>query len=104
MISKYDLINYSYRIATLQEPTEEICRLLEGQETERIVELLLILRGWTNVRNPAGFLKRAIQEGWRNDTKPQKLNRKLENAEMRYFMRRGYSEGEAHKKVIEGRD
>lgn len=102
-MNKLLMIDQAYKLATLAEPTEEVRRLLEGQELERVFELLLILRGWPNVRNPAGFLRRAIQEGWTPETRPQAVNRKLENYEERFYMRRGYSEAEAHEKVIQGR-
>ncbi|CAM4522664.1 hypothetical protein [Paenibacillus macerans] len=97
------IIEQAYKLVTLAEPTEEVRQLLEGQELERVFELLLILRGWPNVRNPAGFLRRAIQEGWTPETKPQKVDRRLENYEERYYTRRGYTQEQAREMVIRGR-
>ncbi|WP_227877191.1 hypothetical protein, partial [Paenibacillus macerans] len=82
-VENSQIIEQAYKLVTLAEPTEEVRQLLEGQELERVFELLLILRGWPNVRNPAGFLRRAIQEGWTPETKPQKVDRRLENYEER---------------------
>ncbi|MMZ55622.1 hypothetical protein D1872_174830 [compost metagenome] len=102
-MNKAEIIGQAYKLATLAEPTDEVRRLLEDQELERVFELLLILRGWPNVRNPAGFLRRAIQEGWTPETKPQKVDRRTENYEERYYLRRGYTPEEAREKVIRGR-
>lgn len=98
------ILDKVYRIATLQEPTDEIRRLLEGQELERALELLYMLRSWPNVRNPAGFLRRAIQEGWEPSTQPQKVNRRIENIEERFYMNRGLNPEQAHQEVVKGRE
>lgn len=102
-MEKVKIIEQAYRLTMMEEPKEDILRLLEGEELERVFEVLLILRGWPNVRNPAGFLKRAIQEGWTPETKPQKVDRRLENYEERYYLRRGYTPEQAREMVIRGR-
>lgn len=97
-------VDQVFRIATLTEPTEEIRLLLGALEFERVLELLLMMRLTTKpVRNPVGFLRRAIQEGWKADTLPEKVNRKLENVEEGIYIRRGYTPDQAHQAVLNGR-
>lgn len=104
-MNKSKAIDQAYRIATLTEPTEEVRGLLWPLEFERALELLLMLRMSTRpVRNPAGFLRWAIAEGWTPATLPQKIDRKTENAEVRYHTRRGMTDDQARQEVIENRN
>ncbi|MFD1179706.1 hypothetical protein ACFQ3W_25865 [Paenibacillus puldeungensis] len=99
-----DALDQVFRISMLQEPTDEIRNLLCGQSFERALELLLLLRMTPKVRNVPGFLRRAIQEGWTPSTLPQKIDRRLEGVEERYYLRKGYSPDQAHEKVLENRE
>lgn len=103
-MGKSEAIRQVYIIATLQEPSEAVMQLLCGLEFDRALELLLLMRQSSRtVKNPAGFLRRAIEEGWTPDTTPQKVDRKLENHEERYFIRRGYTPEQARELVRRGR-
>ncbi|WP_052410474.1 hypothetical protein [Paenibacillus durus] len=103
-MNKHMAIDQVYRIATLTEPTEEIRSLLGDLAFDRVLELLLMLRQSPGkVRHPEGFLRRAILEDWQPGQIPQKLDRRTENAEERYYMRRGYSPEQARQAVQEGR-
>lgn len=103
-MNKLDAIGQVYRIAMLEEPGEEICALLHDQTFERALELLLVLRQAGRVRNVAGFLRRAVQEGWTPDTPRQRSDRKLEGYQERYYTSRGYSEDQARQQVIKDRE
>lgn len=103
-MNKLKAIEQVYRIGTLTEPSEATLRLLASVDFERVLELLLMMRmSERPVRNQEGYLKRAIEEGWTAVTLPQKIDRKLENTERRYYERRGYTTDEAQKKVVSGR-
>lgn len=102
-MKKSEAIDQAYRIGTLTEPTEEIQAILHAQDFERALELLLVLRLAGNVRNVAGFLRRAVEEGWKPGTTPQKVNRKFENAERRIYERQGMTSEEAQARVVSHR-
>lgn len=103
-MNKMAAVDQAFRIATLTEPTEEIRALLGALEFERVLELLLMLRqSPKKVQNPVGFLRRAIKEGWMPEQQPQKIDRKIENAEERYYLRRGYTPEQAYQAVLDGR-
>lgn len=104
-MNKGEAIDQAFRIATLTEPTDEIRSLLRPLEFERVLELLLMLRMSSKpVRNPAGFLRRAVQEGWVPGQLPEKVDRKLENAEERWYINRGYTPEQAREKVLADRN
>lgn len=103
-MSKAEAIRQVYIIATLQEPSETVMQLLGGLEFDRVLELLLLMRQSSRtVKNPAGFLRRAIEEAWTPESTPQKIDRKLENHEERYYIRRGLTPEEARERVRHGR-
>lgn len=103
-MNKHDAIDQVFRIATLTEPTEEIRALLGGVSFERALELLLMMRqSPVPVKNPVGFLRRAIPEGWMPDQLPQKIDRRTENATERYYQRKGLSPEQARQATIESR-
>lgn len=103
-MNKLVAIDQAFRIATLTEPTDEIRSLLRALEFERVLELLLMLRqSPKKVLNPAGFLRRAIQESWTPGQQPQKLDRRLENTEQRIYERKGYTPEQARQAVQDGK-
>lgn len=103
-MNKMKAIEQAFRIATLMEPTDEIRAVLGGEEFERVLELLLMLRMSSSpVRHPAGFLRRAIQEGWAPGQIPEKVNRKVENIEERFYIGKGFTPDQAHAKVVADR-
>lgn len=103
-MNKAEAIDQAFRIATLTEPTEEIRSLLGALAFERVLELLLMLRqSPKKVQNPAGFLRRAIQEGWQPDQLPEKIDRKVENATERLYQRRGLTPEQARQATLDSR-
>ena len=103
-MNKMDAVDQAYRIATLTEPTGEIRELLGGLSFERALELLLMLRqSPKKVQNPAGFLRRAIQEGWQPSQLPEKIDRRLENATQRIYERQGLTPEQARQATIASR-
>lgn len=103
-MNKIDAIVQVYRIATLNEPTDEVMELLASVSFDRALEVLLLMRQYGKpIRTPGNFLRRAIQEGWTPETTQRTANRRLENIEQNIYMRRGYSEEEARRKVLESR-
>jgi excisionase family DNA binding protein len=69
-----ELINLAYQAVTLTTPTEETLRNLSTVGIERTLEILLIMnQSATKVKNPEGFIKRAIQENWSPNTVPIKM-------------------------------
>jgi hypothetical protein len=103
-MNKQDAIDQAFRIATLTEPTGEIRSLLGDLEFERVLELLLMMRqSPKKVQNPAGFLRRAISEGWQPDQLPEKIDRKIENATERLYQRQGLTPEQARQAARESR-
>lgn len=103
-MNKSDAIDQAYRIATLEEPSEEVRELLYAQTFERALELLLVLRQANKVRNVEGFLRRAVQEGWTPQTSRQRVDRKAEGYSERYYISRGYSADQAREQVLKDRE
>ena len=69
-----------------------------------MLELLLILRqSSVPVKSPAGFLRRAINENWTPETIAMKVNRRVENIEERFYIKKGYTDTEAREKVLNNR-
>ncbi|MEK4240365.1 hypothetical protein [Paenibacillus sp. FSL H7-0714] len=103
-MNKMDAVDQAYRIATLTEPTGEIRQLLSGLSFERSLELLLMMRQSTKkVKNPAGFLRRAIQEDWQPGQIPEKIDRRIENATQRIYERNGLTPEQARQATIASR-
>lgn len=72
-----EIVVLAYQIATLTYPTNSEIELLLSVNMKRRLEILLVFRQSTSkIKNPLGFIKQAIHEGWTPATLPQKLNRK----------------------------
>lgn len=72
-----EMINLAYQIATLTSPSQEILHVLKSTGIKRTLELLLIMKeSPTPVKNPLGFIKRAIEQGWTPTTLPTKKEKK----------------------------
>lgn len=100
-MEKEKAIVMAYQIATLSSPSEEVLSLLCPLSYERALELLLVLRqSPQQVKSPAGFLRRAISEGWTPETLPERINRKEQNIETRFYMRRGADRAEAEARAL----
>lgn len=95
-MTKTDALRTVYRIATLQEPSDETIDMLSAVPFERALEVLLVMRQYGKpIRTPGNFIRRALAEGWTPETAPRPANRRLENIEKDFYMRRGYTEAEA---------
>lgn len=59
------LIKLAYEAVTLTSPTKEIHSVLSIVGIKRTLEILLIMQqSTTKVKNPDGFIKKAIRENW----------------------------------------
>ncbi|MED3915605.1 helix-turn-helix domain-containing protein [Priestia megaterium] len=71
------LVKLAYEAVTLTSPKEEMVNILSVVGIERTLEILLIMRqSATKVKNPDGFIKKAISENWSPSTLPVKLPKK----------------------------
>ncbi|KYG26886.1 helix-turn-helix domain-containing protein [Priestia endophytica] len=71
------LVKLAYEAVTLTSPTEEMFNILSVIGIHRTLEILLIMRqSATKVKNPDGFIKKAIRENWSPSTLPVKLPKK----------------------------
>ena len=76
-IEELELVKLAYEAVTLTSPTEDILPLLSVVGIKRTLEILLIMRqSATKVKNPDGFIKKAIRENWSPTTIPVKLPKK----------------------------
>jgi len=67
----------AYETVTLTSPKEEMVNILSVVGIQRTLEILLIMRQLaTKVKNPEGFIKKAISENWSPSTLPVKLPKK----------------------------
>ncbi|MBC2724125.1 MAG: helix-turn-helix domain-containing protein [Desulfosporosinus sp.] len=78
------LISLAFQAVTLTSPSNEILEVLSSVGIGRTLEILLVMQqSPTKVKNPLGFIKRAIQEGWSPLTLPKKIDRRWQNIEER---------------------
>ncbi|PEM68055.1 helix-turn-helix domain-containing protein [Bacillus pseudomycoides] len=76
-IEELELIKLAYRAVILTSPTEDILALLSVVGIKRTLEILLIMQqSATKVKNPNGFIKKAIRENWSPTSIPIKLQKK----------------------------
>jgi hypothetical protein len=100
-MGKRSSIETAYQIATLTFPSEEVTELLCTLEFERALELLLIVRQTRGLKSPLNLLRRAIQENWTAEVMPEKVDRRMQNATERNYIRQGLKPEEAAKKARE---
>lgn len=80
-----ELVTLAFEAVTLTHPTQEITELLSNCGIKRTLEILLIMQqSPTKVKNPLGFIKRAIRENWTPFTLPQNVNRRIQNFNEKY--------------------
>ncbi|PEO35928.1 MULTISPECIES: helix-turn-helix domain-containing protein [Bacillus cereus group] len=71
------LIKLAYEAVTLTSPNKEIYSVLSVVGIKRTLEILLIMQqSATKVKNPDGFIKKAIRENWSPTTLPVKIPKK----------------------------
>lgn len=72
-----ELVKLAYQVVTLTSPTDEILSVLLVVGIERTLEILLIMQqSPTKVKNPDGFIRKAIRENWNPTSTPIKMPRK----------------------------
>lgn len=72
-----ELVKLAYQAVTLTSPTDEILTVLSVVGIKRTLEILLIMQqSATKVKNPDGFIRKAIRENWSPTSIPIKLPRK----------------------------
>ncbi|KZR59360.1 helix-turn-helix domain-containing protein [Pseudobacillus badius] len=75
--NEIELVRLAYEAVTLTSPTDEILSILSVVGIKRTLEILLIMQqSATRVKNPDGFIKKAIREGWSPSSVPVKLPKK----------------------------
>lgn len=76
------LITLAYQAVTLMEPTRELLELLSQVGIERTLEVLLVMQqSPKKVKNPLGFIKKAIQQAWTPYTTPSSIPRNQKHHE-----------------------
>ncbi|MBG9536134.1 MULTISPECIES: helix-turn-helix domain-containing protein [Bacillus cereus group] len=76
-IDETELIKLAYEAITLASPTDDILSILYVVGIKRTLEILLIMQqSPTKVKNPNGFIKKAIRENWSPESVPVKIPRK----------------------------
>ncbi|PGL70063.1 helix-turn-helix domain-containing protein [Bacillus sp. AFS055030] len=72
-----DLVKLAYEAVTLTSPTGDILSVLSIIGIKRTLEILLIMQQSTSkVKNPDGFIKKAVRENWSPTSVPVKLPKK----------------------------
>ncbi|MFJ8530343.1 helix-turn-helix domain-containing protein [Bacillus sp. NPDC094106] len=72
-----ELVKLAYQAVTLTSPTDEILSVLSVVGIKRTLEILLIMQqSTTKVKNPDGFIRKAIRENWTPTSTPIKLARR----------------------------
>ncbi|MEH6944511.1 helix-turn-helix domain-containing protein [Bacillus sp. JJ722] len=76
-IDESELVRLAYQAVTLNSPTDEMLSILSIVGIKRTLEILLIMQqSPRKVKNPDGFIKKAIRENWNPTSTPIKLSRK----------------------------
>lgn len=73
-----ELVLLAYQAVTMTSPTESLVNILNHIGIKRTLEILLIMQQSPNkVKNPEGFIKKAISKGWSPTTLPIKKERNI---------------------------
>ena len=76
-VNETELVKLAYQAVTLTSPADEMLSILSLLGIKRTLEILLIMQqSPSKVRNPDGFIKKAIRENWSPSTTPIKLSSK----------------------------
>lgn len=76
-VDETELVKLAYEAVTLTSPTEEILSVLSVIGIKRTLEILLIMQqSATKVKNPDGFIKKAVRENWSPTSVPVKSQKK----------------------------
>jgi excisionase family DNA binding protein len=72
-----ELVKLAYQAVTLTSPPDEILSVLSVVGIKRTLEILLIMQqSTTKVKNPDGFIRKALRENWTPTSTPIKLSRR----------------------------
>ncbi|GAE36318.1 helix-turn-helix domain-containing protein [Halalkalibacter akibai] len=72
-----ELVKLAYEAVTLTSPTEQMVNILAYVGIKRTLEILLIMQQSPNkVKNPEGFIRKAISKGWSPTSLPQRIDSK----------------------------
>jgi IS30 family transposase len=73
-----ELVSLAYQAVTMTSPTDTIINLLNYIGIKRTLEILLIMsQSPKKVKNPEGFIRKAISKGWTPTTLPIKKERNV---------------------------
>ncbi|MBM7583917.1 hypothetical protein JOC86_000454 [Bacillus pakistanensis] len=76
-VNETELVTLAYEAVTLTSPTENILSVLTIIGIKRTLEILLIMQqSATKIKNPDGFIKKAVRENWSPTSVPTKLPKK----------------------------
>ena len=76
-VNETELVKLAYQAVTLTSPSDEMLSILSVLGVKRTLEILLIMQqSPSKVRNPDGFIKKAIRENWSPTSTPIKLSNK----------------------------
>ena len=79
-VDEMELVKLAYQVVTFTSPTDEILSILSVVGIKRTLEILLIMQqSATKVKNPNGFIKKAVRENWSPTSVPVKLPKKQSN-------------------------
>jgi excisionase family DNA binding protein len=79
-----ELVRLAYEAVTLTSPTDQMVQTLAYVGIKRTLEILLIMQQSPHkVKNPDGFIRKAISKGWSPTTLPQKIDKRLTEFESR---------------------
>lgn len=82
--SEQELVKLAYEAVTLTSPTDQMVQILAYVGIKRTLEILLIMQQSPHkVKNPEGFIRKAISKGWSPTTLPQKIDKRLAEFESR---------------------
>jgi excisionase family DNA binding protein len=82
--NEQELVKLAYEAVTLTSPTEQMVNILSYVGIKRTLEILLIMQQSPNkVKNPEGFIRKAISKGWTPTSLPQKIDKRLAEFENR---------------------
>lgn len=76
-VDETELVKLAYEAVTLTSPTNDILSILSVVGIKRTLEILLIMQQSSiKVKNPDGFIKKAVRENWSPTSVPVKLPKK----------------------------
>lgn len=79
-VDESELVKLAYQAVTLTSPIDEILSILSVVGIKRTLEILLTMQqSAAKVKNPDGFIKKAVRENWNPTSVPVKLPKKQSN-------------------------